>query len=91
MAVWVSGPACRAHLRIDDVPLLRSFTRQQPLRGTQFETDFYDLLGETRLVAATVSKMIKEGRNPDLTKKEQNVLGLRPAVENVAAVYHKMP
>ena len=71
-------------MRIDDVALARSFFRQQPFRGTQFEAEFYDLLGETRWVAATVSKMIKEGREPDLTKKERKVLALRPPVENVA-------
>lgn len=73
-------------MRIDDIPLARSFRRTQPFRGTQFETDFYDLLGETRLVAATVSKMIKAGREPDLTKKEEKVFALRGAVENVAGI-----
>ena len=73
-------------MRVDDVPVARSFFRKQPFRGTQFETEFYELMGETRLVAATVSKMIKEGREPDLTKKEKKVLALRPAVEKVAEV-----
>ena len=30
--------------------------------------------------------MIKEGREPDLAKKEQRVLGLRPAVESVSEI-----
>jgi hypothetical protein len=73
-----------AEHRWDEVPVLRSFMRQEPMRGTQFETDFYELLSDARMVAATFGKVIKEGRNPDLSERDRVLYGVREGLDAVA-------
>jgi hypothetical protein len=70
-----------AEPRVDEKPLLRSFFRNSPLKRTQFESDFYTLLGEARMLDATLSKVLASGREFDvdeLDKAEQVLLGILP-------------
>lgn len=74
--------------RYDEMPVLHSFFVQTPLRGTQMEQDFYDLLNASREMAFTVNKIVQEGREADVLKltegeKEQRLLSLRKSLENI--------
>lgn len=71
-----SGKGEAPDIRLDEMMVMRRFIRQAPLRGTQFEVDAYELIGESRMIAATVNKMVKEGRDPDLTTREDRVFAL---------------
>jgi len=70
--------------RLDEIPVVRRFFKQQPFRRTQFEADFYELLTETRMVAATVARMLKDARDPNLTEEEKQLFGLSPAFDQIA-------
>ena len=70
--------------RLDDRPLVRSFYTELPLKQSQFGTDFYTLLSETRKVTHTVQKMLEEAREPDLTKREEKLFGVAKAAEAVS-------
>lgn len=50
--------------KIDQYPVLRRFTRTFPLRSTRYQTDFYELVNESRKVLKTFDKMNRELR-PD--------------------------
>lgn len=72
--------------RLDKMPLIRGFFSQSPVRGSQFETDFYDLLTASREVASTVSALTKkQGRDPQLRPDEERLFGIRNTLSNVAA------
>lgn len=54
-----------ATTRIDQMPVLKSFFRNNPQARTQWEADFYDLLADSREASNTVRLMINErGRAP---------------------------
>ena len=78
-----SGDVEPPTLRLDEMPVIRRFLREDPIRGTKFETDFYEFLGEARTVTATVSKMLKEARKPNLTESEKQLFRLAPVFSQV--------
>ncbi|KKM02978.1 hypothetical protein LCGC14_1779070, partial [marine sediment metagenome] len=78
-----SGDAEPPTARLDEMPVIRRFLREDPIRGTKFETDFYEFLGEARTVTATVSKMLKEARKPNLTESEKQLFRLAPVFNQV--------
>lgn len=71
-------------MRLDEIPLVKSFVRTEPLRGAQFQTEFYELLGEARGISTAVSKIVEEGREPDLTKRERKLFALRDAMDEMS-------
>jgi hypothetical protein len=77
-------------MRLDEVPLLRSFMRQDPMKGSQYQTDFYDLMGASREVVATVNKMTKEGRSPNLSENEKRLFALSQSVGEVSSMASAM-
>ena len=73
--------------RIDEVPVLKRFFRQLPLRQTQMEIDFFELLHATRITTGTYAKVIKEMRKPALEgTQERKLFALRKSVETVARI-----
>lgn len=56
--------------RLDEMPLLRRFIRESPLRGTQFETDFYDLLNASR-EQVIAHRLYQRGLRPEATFNER--------------------
>lgn len=80
----------RPEARLDELPLARSFVRENPMMGTQFQTDFYDLLAESRMVAATVAKMTKEGREPNLNEKESVLFAAKDSLSKVSSLAASM-
>lgn len=70
--------------RLDEYPVVRRFLRSDPVKRTQYETDFYDLLGATREVTATFSKVTREARNPDLSDDETERMALAPQLEKIS-------
>lgn len=74
--------------RIDEIPIYRRFVRQQPYRGTSYETQFYNLATETRRITKTFNKIRNEGRTKDLNEYIGNddrelLFGLQISVTDV--------
>lgn len=57
----LGGYPARPALRADQVPVLGRFMRDAPPQGTQFATDFYDLLSQLQATANTIRKYRKLG------------------------------
>jgi hypothetical protein len=51
--------------RLDQLPVIRAFYKQLPLRRTKSEDDFYTFASEVARIAKTVSKMQNEARLED--------------------------
>jgi len=58
----------KPEMRLDQVPLLRRFIRQQPYRGTQYETDFYKLLPEVKKITRSFNELQKRALEGDAEK-----------------------
>jgi hypothetical protein len=86
MIVRAAGGREAPEMRLDEMAVAGSFFRETPFRGTQFETDFYELLGQARMASATFNKMLKEGRTPDLTEREAKLNALRGEIDKIARV-----
>lgn len=54
--------------RLDQMPIVRRWIRQQPYRGTSYSDQFYKVAEETRKITKTFGKIRKEGRANDLNK-----------------------
>lgn len=73
--------------RIDETPVLKRFFRKLPLRQTQQEIDFFELLHATRQTVGTYAKVMREMRKPGFKNEhEKNLFGLRRQVEQVARI-----
>jgi len=71
--------------RLDEMPLMRSFMRESPLRGTQYESDFYELLSSAR-EQATTFRLMQQGLRPDATFTENELWlrGVAPVLERMS-------
>jgi hypothetical protein len=71
--------------RIDETPVIKRFFRQLPLRQTQYEIDFYELLHATRQTVGTFAKIAKEARTPEFrTDQEKKLFALQSSVEVIS-------
>lgn len=77
--------------RLDEMPVLRSFMRQSPLRGTQYESDFYELLSASR-EQATAFRLYQSGEHPDATfdENERWLVGVNSTLERMSGELSNM-
>ena len=80
----------RPEMRLDQYPVVKRFLREQPYRGTSYETDFYNLLSETQTTVATVRKMLSEGRDPNLTEDEKQKYAFGKTMERISDIASKI-
>lgn len=74
----------RPDMRMDEIAVLRSFVRDdEGTRGSQFVTDFYDMLNLAREQAA-VQRLMEQGMRPDatLTEREEWLANITPIMES---------
>lgn len=64
MLVEAQSPLKRPTPRLDEVAVIGAFTTSQPFRRTSYEEAYYEMAAEARMLASTVSKVLREGRDP---------------------------
>lgn len=78
----------RPSMRIDDMPVVRSFLRAEPARSTKYLTEFYDLHEEVNEIYRTVRAYAREGNREEalaLAESNKQKLAVRPALTNAAS------
>lgn len=61
-------------MRTDQMPVVRRFYQDEPARGTKFESQFYDMLGEAKRLQGTLRELDRQGRPDIADQKEQSPL-----------------
>lgn len=61
-------------MRTDQMPVVRRFYQDEPARGTKFESQFYDMLGEAKRLQGTLRELDRQGRPDIADQKEQSSL-----------------
>jgi len=61
-------------MRTDQMPVVRRFYQDDPARGTKFESQFYDMLGEAKRLQGTLRELDRQGRPDIADQKEQSPL-----------------
>jgi hypothetical protein len=61
-------------MRTDQMPVVRRFYQDEPARGTKFESQFYDMLGEAKRLQGTLRELDRQGRPDIADQKEQDPL-----------------
>lgn len=70
-------------LRLDELPVIKSFFRDDPAKSTQFTEDFYRIMTQANQVYSTIRSYRKEGRQDDaneLLKENGKELSQRKAL-----------
>lgn len=79
----VTGAPPRPALRADDVPLVKSFVREDPARATRWKTELYDMDREVDEIYRSVMAYRRDGdgaRAKALIEKEGRKLAARPGL-----------
>lgn len=93
MVEALTGEGERPTKRLDEVPVVKAFTRSDPLRRTSYEEAFYRTFADTRMAVSTMSKIIGEGRDPSHIvdeDPEKILMGIAPVVQQVADIAASM-
>lgn len=64
-----SGAPPKPAMRMDDIPVVKAFMREDPARGTRFKTELYELRTQADQAFRTVNAMIAEN-NPEAAMAE---------------------
>ncbi|WP_145517407.1 LPD38 domain-containing protein [Yersinia mollaretii] len=77
----VQGQGDAPSLRLDEIPVIKSFFRgSDPAKSTQFTDDFYRMMAEANQINSTINSFRKQGRGDDahgLMRKHRDKLSMR--------------
>lgn len=81
----------RPAAQLSDYPIFRRLMREDPMRYTQYQQEFYDLSREISEVVATFNKFKQEGRAEDIkdymsTEEQNRLYGASKASEKMKTV-----
>lgn len=83
----LEGKPAGPTMRWDDVPLVRTFYREDPARATQFESDLYSLRDQVGKIARTLKAYQRDGdaaKASEILLEHRAKLGVQGALERSA-------